>query len=72
LKYIDFDDFCLFIKFIIYIKNNLSLDYIYFKKISETKWFFFDREKFSREDIIQNLKSLKKDILNNPKIKRRK
>jgi hypothetical protein len=50
----------------------LSLDYVYFKEISEAGWFFLDREKFSGEDIVQNLKSLKRDILNNPKIKRRR
>jgi hypothetical protein len=72
LKYADFDDFRLFIKFIVYIKNNLSLDYIYFKEISEIGWFFLDREKFRGEDIIQNLKSLKRNILNNPKIRRRR
>jgi hypothetical protein len=72
LKYADFDDFRSFIKFIVYIKNNLSLDYVYFKEISEAGWFFLDREKFSGEDIVQNLKSLKTDILNNPKMKRRR
>jgi hypothetical protein len=72
LKYADFDDFRSFIKFIVYIKNNLSLDYVYFKEISEIGWVFLDREKFRGEDIIQNLKSLKRDILNNPKIRRRR
>jgi hypothetical protein len=37
LKYTDFDDFRLFIKFIVYIKNNLSLDYVYFKEISKAR-----------------------------------
>jgi len=49
----------------VYIKNNLLLDYIYFKEISEAGWFFLDREKFSGEDIVHNLKSLKRDILKN-------
>jgi len=65
LKYADFDDFRLFIKFIVYIKNNLWLDYVYFKEISEARWFFLNREKSGGEDIVQNLKSLKRDILNN-------
>jgi hypothetical protein len=72
LKYADFDDFHSFVKFIVYIKNNFSLDYVYFKEISEIGWFFLDREKFGGEDIVQNLKSLKRDILNNPKMKRRR
>jgi hypothetical protein len=71
LKYADFDDFRSFVKFIIYIKNNFSLDYIYFKEISERGRFFLDRERFRGEDIVQKLKSLKRDILNNPGIKNR-
>lgn len=60
LKYASFDDFRSFVKFIVYIKNHLSLDYVYFKEIAEIDWVFLDREKFRGEDILQNLKSLKK------------
>jgi len=52
LKYADFDDFRSFVKFIVYIENNLSLDYVYFKEISEIWCFFLDREKFRGADIV--------------------
>jgi hypothetical protein len=70
LKYADFDDFRLFIKLIVYIKNNFSLDYIYFKEISERELFLLNQERSRGGDIVQKLKSLKANILSNPRINR--